>query len=127
MFHPIQPFFAFSTDRYYKRPFPSGDIAHLHEYTCHNGADQAIIVIPDGCIDVMFDITSDDAAAMAAGTVLAGTRSPMVQNHTYFGIRFAPGVMPVFLDGTFRELIEATRIGCSEILDSITLTSLFRF
>ena len=52
----------------------------------------------------MFDITSEEISARAAGTVLADTRVPMEQGHPDFGIRFEPGVIPVFLDGAFREL-----------------------
>lgn len=52
----------------------------------------------------MFDITSEEISARAAGTVPAGTRVPMEQGHPDFGIRFEPGVIPVFLDGAFREL-----------------------
>jgi AraC-like DNA-binding protein len=107
MVHPIQPYFAFSTDKYYKRPFQVNGIAHMYEYTCRYNSDNTTTAIPDGCIDVIFDTTSEDAAARAAGTVLTGTRILMEQGHTYFGIRFEPGVMPVFLNGTFRELIEA--------------------
>ena len=55
----------------------------------------------------MFDITSEEISARAAGTVLADTRVPMEQGHPDFGIRFEPGVIPVFLDGAFRELNEA--------------------
>lgn len=108
MVHPIQPYFAISADKYYKRPLSATGIAHMYEYTCLNNSDNTTIAIPDGCIDVMFDTSSDDAAARTAGTVLTGTRVPMEQGHTYFGIRFKPGVMPVFLDGTFRELEDFT-------------------
>lgn len=82
----------------------AGDIAHLYEYTCRSASDNITPVIPDGCIDVMFDITSEEISARAAGTVLAGTRVPMEQGHPDFGIHFEPGVIPVFLDGAFREL-----------------------
>lgn len=85
----------------------AGDIAHLYEYTCRSASDNYTPVIPDGCIDVMFDITSEEISARAAGTVLADTRVPMEQGHPDFGIRFEPGVIPVFLDGAFRELNEA--------------------
>lgn len=108
MVHPIQPYFAISADKYYKRPLSATGIAHMYEYTCRNNSDNTTIAIPDGCIDVMFDTTSEDAAARAAGTVLTGTRFPMEQGRTYFGIRFEPGVMPDSLDGTFWELEDFT-------------------
>lgn len=82
----------------------AGDIAHLYEYTCCSPSNNITPVIPDGCIDVMFDITSEEISARAAGTVPAGTRVPMEQGHPDFGIRFEPGVIPIFLDGAFREL-----------------------
>ena len=85
----------------------AGAIAALYEYTCRSASDNIPPVIPDGCIDVMFDITSEEISARAAGTVLADTRVPMEQGHPDFGIRFEPGVIPVFLDGAFRELNEA--------------------
>lgn len=105
MVHPIQPYFAFSADKYYKRPLSDDGIAHIYEYACLETDENKILAIPDGSVDVMFDTTDDQISARAAGTVLAGTNIPMEQGHTYFGVRFEPGVMPVFLNGSFHDLI----------------------
>lgn len=105
--HPIQPYFAISADKYHKRPMSGDGIAHLYEYRCGTSDNDTMLVIPDGSIDVMFDTTSEDLSAKAAGTVLAGTKVPMKQGHIYFGIRFEPGVMPAFLDGSFHDLVDA--------------------
>lgn len=105
MVHPIQPYFAFSADTYYKRPLSDDGIAHIYEYACLEAAGNQLMAIPDGSVDVMIDTTDDKISAKAAGTVLQGTNIPMEQGHVYFGVRFEPGVMPVFLDGTFQDLI----------------------
>lgn len=106
MIHPIQPYFAFCADKYYKRPLAGHGIAHIYEYTCDFTNDNTTVAVPDGCVDVMFDTTDGRLSARAAGTVLKGTRIPVEQGHTYFGIRFAPGVVPAFIDGSFEDLID---------------------
>lgn len=107
MVHPVQPYFAFSADTYYKRTLAGEGIAHIYEYACQEAEGNQLMVIPDGSIDMMFDTTAEDLSARVAGTVLSGTSVPMEQGHVYFGVRFAPGVMPAFLDSRFQDLIEA--------------------
>lgn len=106
MIYPIQPYFAFSADKYYKRPLSDDGIVHIYEYACLEAEGNQLMVIPDGCMDVIFDTTDPGLQARVAGTVLAGTKVPMEEGHTYFGIRFEPGVMPAFLNGTFQDYID---------------------
>ncbi|MGN0241646.1 MAG: helix-turn-helix domain-containing protein, partial [Candidatus Weimeria sp.] len=46
-------------------------------------------------------ISGEKNLAIAAGTVFERGKTWMVEGHTYFGMRFLPGVKPLFLDGTF--------------------------
>jgi len=76
-------------------------IAHFYEFEVKNPGLAVLPSIPDGCIDLIFDISYDGDRAIAAGTVLERTKTWMVEGHTYFGMRFLPGVKPVFLEGSF--------------------------
>ena len=52
---PIQPYFALSSDKYYKRNLQQNGIAHFYSYTVDYADENKTIEIPDGCIDLMFD------------------------------------------------------------------------
>ena len=99
----IQPDWALSSDVYKKRIVNRMGIAHFYEFRINNLGFALLPSIPDDCIDVVFDISFDGAQAMAAGTVFERSETWMVEGHTYFGMRFLPGVKPVFLEGIFSE------------------------
>lgn len=103
--YPIQPYFALSTSRYYKRPFAAEGIAHIYAYTAEQTAGGFLVVVPDGCIDLLIDEDAPGRLAYAAGSVLQGTRIPLTEGHRYFGVRFLPGAMPSFLDGALPDFL----------------------
>ena len=103
--NPIQPYFALSANRYFKKELAQHGIAHLYEYTCELSDEQSIFAIPDGCIDILFDETDPAIAPYAAGSVLRGEKIKIMKGHKYFGIRFVPGVVPDILDGRFSDFL----------------------
>ncbi len=106
MVHPVQPFFALSANTYHKCVMQKDGIVHFYEFTCHLPKGKETIGIPDGCIDIIFDLSSDDKVDYSAGTVLKGSLIHNIEGHQYFGVRFASGITPDFLDGKFQEFTE---------------------
>lgn len=129
---PIQPFFALSSDKYYKRISKIAGVAHIYEYLSGSDLTSGIYSIPDGCIDIIFDEDSSDFYAFAAGTVLKGTPNNHIIGHHYFGIRFLPGVTPAFLDGKFHEFtnslidLDSCSKFCTQLKDQIYEKKTFR-
>lgn len=105
---PVQPYFALASEKYYKRKLGSGDIAHIYEYHADSISSDYIFAVPDGCIDIFIDEDDPDLKAYVAGTVLDGSPTPLEKGHKYFGIRFMPGVVPAFIDGTLKDFIDNT-------------------
>ncbi len=104
--NPIQPYFALSANKYYKKELAKHGIAHLYEYTCELSDDHSMLAIPDGCIDILFDETDPSISPYAAGSVLTGQKIHNLKGHKYFGIRFVPGVVPDILDGRFSDFLD---------------------
>ena len=102
MANPVQPYFALTAEKYYKRNVGAFGIAHIYEYVCQRPEDGRTIAVPDGSIDVMLDETVPlpDETCYAAGTVLQATKIINAAGHRYFGVRFQTGVMPCFIDGS---------------------------
>ena len=99
----IQPYFALSSTHYFKRVIGRYGITHLYEYV--NNTDGNLPAIPDGCLDMLFDLDPERPVAILAGSVLACTNIPSVSGHRYFGVRFQPGFIPPFCDAAMRDLV----------------------
>lgn len=97
----IQPDWTLSSDYYKKRVVNRLGIAHFYEFRINNLNAASLPSVPDDCVDVVFDLGGE--SAIAAGTVFERGVTWMVTGHTYFGMRFLPGVKPVILQGNFRE------------------------
>ncbi len=102
---PVQPYFALSTDTYFKRHVQQNGIAHFYSYTVDRAEEDQTIAIPDACIDLIFDYDENGLHATAFGSVLNGTPIDSIRGHEYFGTRFLPGVLPGFLEGNFSDYI----------------------
>lgn len=50
--NPIQPFFALSTDHYYKKVINRYGISHIYGFHCQEPLTNLPDVLPDGCIDM---------------------------------------------------------------------------
>ena len=77
--------------------------------------NEEISAVPDGCIDLVFEYGGGIMNARACGTVLACQKTMFQFGHTYFGVRFLPGVRPCILDVSPRELVS-----CEADLSEIT-------
>lgn len=102
---PIQPYFVLKTKEYNKRIVMKDGISHFYGYKSEFQNSNRTIAIPDGCIDVLFDIAHGRVAAQACGTVLEHKSIENMYGHEYFGVRFLPGELPSILNVKFEELV----------------------
>ncbi|QCR38433.1 helix-turn-helix domain-containing protein [Nissabacter sp. SGAir0207] len=104
--HPEQPWFVLSAAQHYHYAASSHPaISHFYSFTVAESVNAAL-AIPDGCVDIVIDCDAPRPAARVCGTTLAARSAELVCGHRYFGVRFAPGVTPDFLDLVAGELVE---------------------
>ncbi|MEE3393405.1 MAG: hypothetical protein VZR00_06080 [Lachnospiraceae bacterium] len=72
------------------------------------------MAIPDGSIDILFDLDKTRPYGYLAGTVLTGTPIVSLYGHIYFGVRFMPGYIPSFIAPFINNLV-GNRIALSDI------------
>jgi len=103
-FHPEQPWFVVNSATHYS-VIPSQNPAISHFYSFDVAATApTTLAVPDGCIDIVFDCDSSSPTARVCGTTLEARDAEMHHGHHYFGIRFAPGIIPDFLDVMAEEI-----------------------
>src|SRR5215217_7038796 len=79
-----------------QRPPPASLAQWVDAFWELQGAERAFRVLPDGCMDFLFDLRTGEASV--AGPM---TRAEVVAPHAgarLFGVRFRPGVAALFLD-----------------------------
>lgn len=104
--YPEQPWFVLSAAHRYAL-MTGGDPAISHFYTFVVSDDAGMtLAIPDGCVDILFDCDASRPLARVCGTTLQVRSAEMKPGHRYFGVRFAPGVIPDFLDLMAEELTD---------------------
>ena len=104
--HSKQPWFVLGAAQdflLYHSDIPA--ISHFYSFEADPYTEQ-VLAIPDGCVDILFDCDELRPTAKVCGTTLEATNAEFIHNHRYFGVRFAPGVIPDFLNVSANELIE---------------------
>lgn len=103
-FQPEQPWFVLNAAQHYSL-IASNNPAISHFYSFDIAQDANVtLAIPDGCVDIVFDCDAQHPCARVCGTTLEARGADMQHNHHYFGVRFAPGVIPDFLDVMAEEI-----------------------
>jgi AraC-like DNA-binding protein len=64
-------------------------------YENDSDVDDSIPIMPDGCMDIIFDLTSDDI--LVYGPATSAKTVTMNPGQRLFGIRFCPGMLPLFI------------------------------
>lgn len=90
--NPKQPEFVLGTSDYKKKVFMQNGIAHFYQFTAEA---QTIAVIPDACVDILFEKSQSQLTAIVAGSRFVRGIVPTTLGHEYFGIRFLPGFNPI--------------------------------
>lgn len=103
-FLPEQPWFVLNAAQHYSVAASENPaISHFYSFDVAQTAGMTLAV-PDGCVDIVFDCDSLNPKGRVCGTTLEARGTDMLHNHHYFGVRFAPGVIPDFLDVMAEEI-----------------------
>lgn len=132
LFFPEQPWFVLRAAQQYSLMMSDNPlISHFYSFTVEN-TDSLIMAIPDGCLDILFDCDIADPGARVCGSPLQARTFDLVGKHTYFGVRFAPGIVPFFAGLTPEDFpdqeydISDIMPEATEILDIITPQQTFK-
>lgn len=101
--NPKQPEFVLATSTYIKKCYMDYHIAHFYQFTAES---DSMGVIPDACIDILFEKKDNKITTRIAGTRFEKGEAATEKNGEYFGIRFMPGFNPVSNIIKLSELVE---------------------
>jgi len=127
---PSQPFFVFATDKFYQEVYLNRGISHF--YTFRTAGSQKIKKVPDGCMDLLFEISEDKVNGFLCGCVLSCSDFWLASGQAeIFGVRFLPGFEPDFFNIKMKELVNKklplTRLPCgSALLEAIGRETTFK-
>lgn len=77
-----------------------------HYWISSSGADGTYTALPDGAIDLVFQIHTTDINSWVYGTPTARIDIPLQPHYRYFGIRFKPGQNRHFMKLSARDLTD---------------------
>lgn len=100
---PTQPYFVLEADHFQQEVYWTQGISHF--YTFDLPEARAFDVVPDACIDLVFQYTKHAMDAYACGPVLSCQRQNWDGNQDVFGVRFIPGYHPAGIDIEWKDLI----------------------
>jgi AraC-like DNA-binding protein len=104
--YPVQPFLMTNTTKYYKMKMPDSPIVHFYAFDADNMQGHSITAVPDGCVDLLFQISEHRADGYAYGTVTKNWKLDVSNASSCFGVRFKPGYLPKNLDISLPELVD---------------------
>lgn len=102
----IQPYFVMATPEYHKGIVMNYGILHFYDYYKHTDLENGIMVVPDGCIDIMFEKDHSGIKARVAGTVLEKTVIANENDKEYFGVRFLAGELPAIVNASMKDFVQ---------------------
>lgn len=120
---PIQPYMVLDTSEFYQEIYLRQGISHFYSYKTEHAKE--IRVVPDGCIDIVFEYYEDKMRGFACGTPVCFKIDKRPECDDIFGVRFMPGIQPALIDVTMHELcnkricLEPILKGCSEWLKAM--------
>lgn len=87
---PFQPYIVLKTKNYQKLQKTDLGISHFYEFSMGQ-KQNAIDAVPDGSIDLLFNIGTREVHTYLSGTVFQAKHWTMGEEDTCFGVRFQPG------------------------------------
>ena len=103
MIKPSQPYFVIDTLNFRQEIYLRNGISHFYTFQLDKPTD--IMIVPDGCIDLLFEYRNNEMYAYACGPFLKCDMQHWNGPAEVFGIRFMPGNLPAGMYITMRELI----------------------
>lgn len=88
------------------RPNPSLRDLVSHYWVSPSGSDGVYTALPDGAIDLVFQVHNTDCNSWVYGTPTARIDIPLQPHCSYFGIRFKPGQNRHFMQPSARDLTD---------------------
>ena len=88
---PFQPYVLLQAKQYKQLVKPYMGISHFYEFSIDKHQEQPIDAVPDGSVDLLFNIGEKGVETYISGTVFRVKRWQMGEKNTCFGVRFQPG------------------------------------
>ncbi len=88
---PLQPYVVLQSDAYRRISHTELGISHFYEFTISEGKKHSVYSVPDGSIDLLFNIGSNEVQTYLSGTVFRAKPWELGEEHTCFGVRFQAG------------------------------------
>lgn len=88
---PFQPYVLLQAKQYKQLIKPHLGISHFYEFSIDKQQNHAIDAVPDGSVDLLFNIGEKGVETYISGTVFQVKRWQMGEKNTCFGVRFQPG------------------------------------
>lgn len=108
--NPHQPYIELGVDQLNKLNCPQYGISHFYEFSLGQDRPHEVKAVPDGSIDLLFNIGSDKVTTYISGTVFGVKAWELGDADECFGVRFQPGqgVLPkdLYMDMLVNEDIE---------------------
>lgn len=88
---PFQPYVLLQSKQYKQLVKPHLGISHFYEFSIEEHQEHAIDAVPDGSVDLLFNIGEQGVETYISGTVFQVKSWQMGERNTCFGVRFQPG------------------------------------
>ena len=88
---PLQPYVLLKTEDYQRIRRPLLGMSHFYEFHLGKGMEDSLNAVPDGSIDLVFNIGKDKVITYISGTVFGAKRWELGEAGNCFGVRFQPG------------------------------------
>lgn len=89
--NPRQPYVEAGVDELQKIDQPRLGISHFYEFSLGQGRQHEVKAVPDGSIDLLFNIGNDKVTTYISGTVFGVKEWELGEADLCFGVRFQPG------------------------------------
>lgn len=103
----MQPYFVFGTERFVQHKYFSEGISHLYSFTVKDEERHDYMIIPDGCVNLLFGYDENGMDAKLYGTVNR-PQIFMPGKKEYFGIRLYQEEFRPMLECTSPEIMNGT-------------------
>jgi len=104
IFIPYQPSFCLDFSGYKELIYHNNVTMLFYQFEVGK-KDKSVIIVPDGCIDILFCCGGIETEAFVCGSVLKGTKVNFKPDSQYYGVRILPGYCYMLLGHSAREFI----------------------
>lgn len=112
---PLQTGMILETGQYQEQRLHYGGVPVLYYQFNMGGSKGFLPILPDGCIDILFECSSAHPSGWVCGSVLKGGDIPFLPHSAYFGVRLPMGASLSWKILPFRETLNR-RIPLSDVI-----------